>query len=167
MDQEITHLIRSIMVLSMIMVCLKHILMSIYLPPSFSLKFFVTYVCFHVIVFDVDIGDGEPIRKLPYNRGGSYCYLVPHHIVYSCIRYPILWKFHGDVQNSYSFTAYNFGRCMLFADNPYDTADKWLLKENLPLVYRQQVVEFILQNCGQKDFSLDPSFRDPYTGCMY
>ncbi|GKV19763.1 hypothetical protein SLEP1_g29984 [Rubroshorea leprosula] len=69
-------------------------------------------------VFDVDIGDGEPIRKLPYNR----------------------------------------------SDNPYDAADKWLLRENLPLAYRQQIVEFILQNTGQKDFSLDPSFRDPYTG---
>ncbi|XP_021738565.1 phospholipase A-2-activating protein-like [Chenopodium quinoa] len=69
-------------------------------------------------VFDVDIGDGEPIRKLPYNR----------------------------------------------SDNPYDTADKWLLKENLPLSYRQQVVDFILENTGQKTFSFDSSFRDPYTG---
>ncbi|XP_010254965.1 PREDICTED: phospholipase A-2-activating protein isoform X2 [Nelumbo nucifera] len=69
-------------------------------------------------VFDVDIGDGEPIRKLPYNR----------------------------------------------SDNPYDTADKWLLKENLPLSYRQQIVEFILQNTGQRNFTLDTSFRDPYTG---
>ncbi|XXG45540.1 hypothetical protein AAC387_Pa02g0597 [Persea americana] len=69
-------------------------------------------------VFDVDIGDGEPIRRLPYNR----------------------------------------------ADNPYTAADKWLLKENLPLSYRQQVVEFILQNSGQKDFALDTSYRDPYTG---
>ncbi|XP_059314154.1 uncharacterized protein LOC132064980 [Lycium ferocissimum] len=69
-------------------------------------------------VFDVDIGDGEPIRKLPYNR----------------------------------------------SDNPYDVADKWLLKENLPLSYREQIVEFILQNTGQKQFTPDPSFRDPYTG---
>ncbi|XP_048424799.1 phospholipase A-2-activating protein [Pyrus x bretschneideri] len=69
-------------------------------------------------VFDVDIGDGEPIRKLPYNR----------------------------------------------SDNPYDTADKWLLRENLPLSYREQVVAFILQNTGQNNFTLDPSFRDPYTG---
>ncbi|WZY95089.1 hypothetical protein YC2023_067418 [Brassica napus] len=69
-------------------------------------------------VFDVDIGDGEPIRKLPYNR----------------------------------------------SDNPYDAADKWLLKENLPLAYRQQIVEFILQNSGQKDFNFNPSFRDPFTG---
>lgn len=69
-------------------------------------------------VFDVDIGDGEPTRKLPYNRSG----------------------------------------------NPYDAADKWLLKENLPFSYRQQIVEFILQNTGQKDFTLNTSFRDPYTG---
>ncbi|KAL3597310.1 hypothetical protein D5086_008947 [Populus alba] len=69
-------------------------------------------------VFDVDIGDGEPIRKLPYN----------------------------------------------LSDNPYPTADKWLLKENLPLAYRQQIVEFILQNSGQGGVALNSSFRDPYTG---
>uniref|UniRef100_A0A0E0AFE3 Phospholipase A-2-activating protein n=1 Tax=Oryza glumipatula TaxID=40148 RepID=A0A0E0AFE3_9ORYZ len=69
-------------------------------------------------VFNVDIGDGEPMRKLPYNR----------------------------------------------SDDPYAVADKWLLKENLPLTYRQQVVEFILQNSGQNNFVPDPSFRDPYTG---
>ncbi|KAL6494769.1 hypothetical protein OROGR_031569 [Orobanche gracilis] len=69
-------------------------------------------------VLDVDIGDGVPVHKLPYNR----------------------------------------------SENPYDVADKWLLKENLPLSYRQQVVEFILQSSGQKDFTPDPMFRDPYTG---
>ncbi|GMH13428.1 hypothetical protein Nepgr_015269 [Nepenthes gracilis] len=69
-------------------------------------------------VFDVDIGDGEPIRKLPYNR----------------------------------------------SDNPYIAADRWLIKENLPLTYRQQIVEFIMENTGQKTFTFDPSFRDPYTG---
>ncbi|KAK7257922.1 hypothetical protein RIF29_32249 [Crotalaria pallida] len=69
-------------------------------------------------VFDVDIGDGMPIRKLPYNR----------------------------------------------SDNPYDVADKWLLKENLPLSFREQIVQFILQNTGQKDIAFDASFRDPYTG---
>lgn len=52
-------------------------------------------------------------------------------------------------------------------DNPYDTADKWLVKENLPLSYRQQIVEFILQNSGQKAFTPDPTFRDPYTGGKY
>lgn len=52
-------------------------------------------------------------------------------------------------------------------ENAYDAADKWLVKENLPLVYRQQVVEFILQNSGQKDIVLDSSFRDPFTGGEY
>ncbi|ESW03856.1 hypothetical protein PHAVU_011G047700 [Phaseolus vulgaris] len=69
-------------------------------------------------VFDVDIGDGMPIRKLPYNR----------------------------------------------SDNPYDVADKWLLKENLPLSFREQIVQFILQNTGQNNVTFDASFRDPYTG---
>ncbi|KAI5056625.1 hypothetical protein GOP47_0028443 [Adiantum capillus-veneris] len=69
-------------------------------------------------VFDVDIEDGAPVRKLPYNRG----------------------------------------------DNPYTVADQWLLHEDLPLTYRQQVVEFILQNTGQNVPVVDTSFSDPYTG---
>ncbi|KAH1224605.1 Phospholipase A-2-activating protein [Glycine max] len=72
-------------------------------------------------VFDVDIGDGMPTRKLPYNR----------------------------------------------SDNPYDVADKWLLKENLPLSFREQIVQFILQNTGQNNTTFDASFRDPFTGCKY
>ncbi|GAB2215879.1 hypothetical protein Drorol1_Dr00023638 [Drosera rotundifolia] len=62
-------------------------------------------------VFDVDIGDGEPIRILPYNR-----------------------------------------------------SDKWLLDHNLPLSYRQQIVDFILENTRQKNFNFDSSFRDPFIG---
>ncbi|KAL2609949.1 hypothetical protein R1flu_028522 [Riccia fluitans] len=70
-------------------------------------------------VFDVDIGDGLPTRKLPYNRG----------------------------------------------QNPYDVADRWLLNEDLPLGYRQQVVEFLLQNTGQQtQMQLDSKYVDPYTG---
>ncbi|KAL5098650.1 hypothetical protein RYX36_002977 [Vicia faba] len=69
-------------------------------------------------VFDVDIGDGMPIRKLPYNR----------------------------------------------LDNVYYVADKWLLKDGLPLSLHEQVVQFILQNSKQKDINFDASFRDPYTG---
>lgn len=71
-------------------------------------------------VFDVDIGDGLPTRKLPYNVG----------------------------------------------DNPYDVADKWLDEEGLSPGYRQQVVDFILQNTGGAAASsnFDPNFVDPYTG---
>lgn len=57
---------------------------------------------------------------------------------------------------------------VLVAENPYDVADQWLLNEELPMAYRQQVVEFILQNTGQQQPSIpqfDPSFADPYTGC--
>eukprot|EP00252_Welwitschia_mirabilis_P020798 TRINITY_DN5175_c0_g1_i1.p1 TRINITY_DN5175_c0_g1~~TRINITY_DN5175_c0_g1_i1.p1 ORF type:complete len:778 (+),score=142.56 TRINITY_DN5175_c0_g1_i1:80-2413(+) len=72
-------------------------------------------------VFDVDIGDGEPTRKLPYNRG----------------------------------------------DNPYSVADQWLLKEGLPLLHREQVVEFIVKNTGQSSnvpSANSFSYVDPYTG---
>lgn len=65
------------------------------------------------------------------------------------------------------FEAYMIIQSMLFPDNPYSSADKWLLNEDLPLSYHQQIVEFILQNSGQKDFTVDTSFRDPYTGCKY
>lgn len=61
----------------------------------------------------------------------------------------------------------NKENCKLSPDNPYDVADKWLLKENLPLSFREQIVQFILQNTGQKDITFDASFRDPYTGCEY
>ncbi|XLR55930.1 hypothetical protein HN51_010259 [Arachis hypogaea] len=90
-----------------------HSLLALSSSDSFLINF---YFCGSV--FDVDIGDGMPIRKLPYNR----------------------------------------------SDNPYDVADKWLLKENLPLSFREQIVQFILQNTGQKDITFDASFRDPYTG---
>ncbi|GJP80940.1 hypothetical protein CLOP_g11135 [Closterium sp. NIES-67] len=70
-------------------------------------------------VFDVDIGDGVPVRKLPYNHG----------------------------------------------DNPYDVADKWLLSQDLPLGYREQVVDFILRNTGQANpMPLGATIPDPYTG---
>ncbi|KAH7288377.1 hypothetical protein KP509_31G024400 [Ceratopteris richardii] len=49
-------------------------------------------------------------------------------------------------------------------DNPYTVADKWLLSEDLPLTYRQQVVEFILQNTGQNVPMVDTPFSDPYSG---
>ncbi|RDX85889.1 Phospholipase A-2-activating protein, partial [Mucuna pruriens] len=58
----------------------------------------------------------------------------------------------------------NKENCKMYPDNPYDVADKWLLKENLPLSFREQIVQFILQNTGQNNITFDASFRDPYTG---
>uniref|UniRef100_A0A7S2Z8E4 PFU domain-containing protein n=1 Tax=Chloropicon laureae TaxID=464258 RepID=A0A7S2Z8E4_9CHLO len=53
-------------------------------------------------VFDVDVQDGVPPLKLPYNRG----------------------------------------------ENPYEAADRFLLAHTLPASYREQVVQFIIQNTG-------------------
>eukprot|EP00898_Chlorokybus_atmophyticus_P001868 jgi/Chlat1/2682/Chrsp18S02992 len=70
-------------------------------------------------VFDVDIGDGQPVRKLPYNRG----------------------------------------------DNPYTAAAKFLEDEDLPMTYRDQVVEFINTNTQAAAPQYDvPANFDPFTG---
>ena len=51
-------------------------------------------------------------------------------------------------------------------DNPYDIVDKWLEDEGLSLGYRQQVVEFIIQNTGNAIAAtgFDPNYVDLYTG---
>eukprot|EP00850_Spirogloea_muscicola_P015931 SM000126S26307 [mRNA] locus=s126:117967:124577:+ [translate_table: standard] len=69
-------------------------------------------------VFDVDIGDGVPHRKLPYNR----------------------------------------------SENPYTVADRWLVEQDLPMGYREQVVQFIISNSGGPSPSLDNTVANPYTG---
>eukprot|EP00887_Chlorella_sp_A99_P006848 scaffold2.g6848.t1 len=50
-------------------------------------------------------------------------------------------------------------------DNPYDAADAFLINEGLPTTYREQIVQFILQNTGGRvsapPIGLNP---DPYTG---
>lgn len=125
-------------------------------------------------MFDVDIGDGEPIRKLPYNRSGIFVSCKELIIFNVWLRVDIFFKSiccpylcHISSQSLiHSDNIYILLTCVDFVpDNPYDTADKWLLKENLPLSYRQQIVDFILENTGQKAFSFDSSFRDPFTGC--
>ncbi|XP_058746505.1 uncharacterized protein LOC131619424 [Vicia villosa] len=45
----------------------------------------------------------------------------------------------------------------------FNVADKWMLNEGLPISFREQVVQFICQNSGQKDITFDASFCDPYT----
>eukprot|EP00232_Nephroselmis_pyriformis_P020757 CAMPEP_0182864674 /NCGR_PEP_ID=MMETSP0034_2-20130328/7288_1 /TAXON_ID=156128 /ORGANISM="Nephroselmis pyriformis, Strain CCMP717" /LENGTH=95 /DNA_ID=CAMNT_0024996935 /DNA_START=287 /DNA_END=570 /DNA_ORIENTATION=- len=71
-------------------------------------------------VFDVDIEDGAPPRKLPFNRG----------------------------------------------QNPYDVAERWLQDEELPASYREQVVNFIVQNTGGTAAMPAPASYnvDPFTG---
>lgn len=51
-------------------------------------------------------------------------------------------------------------------ENAYDVADRWLEDEGLSPGYRQQVVEFIIQNTGgaPPPMSFNSNYVDPYTG---
>jgi phospholipase A-2-activating protein len=69
-------------------------------------------------VFDVDIEDGAPPLKLPYNA----------------------------------------------SENPYVAAQRFLEKNELPLGYLDQVVNFIEKNSGGVQLGGGDQFRDPYTG---
>mmetsp|Transcript_16702 Transcript_16702/g.36120 ORF Transcript_16702/g.36120 Transcript_16702/m.36120 type:complete len:835 (+) Transcript_16702:62-2566(+) len=76
-------------------------------------------------VFDVDVEDGAPARKLPYDR----------------------------------------------SENPYIAAERFLEDEGLPAYFKEQVVQFILQNTGQSGSSVNLAgtpitggFCDPFTG---
>jgi phospholipase A-2-activating protein len=68
-------------------------------------------------VFDVDIQEGAPALKLPFNKG----------------------------------------------DNPYEAAEKFLEDNDLPPGYREQVVNFIVQNVGEANMSQGANV-DPFTG---
>ncbi|XP_045474731.1 phospholipase A-2-activating protein [Harmonia axyridis] len=70
-------------------------------------------------VFSVDVEDGKPPLKLPYNKG----------------------------------------------DDPNDAAQNFLVKNSLPFVYLDQVVDFILKNSGQQQPTTTTSdYVDPFTG---
>ena len=71
-------------------------------------------------VFDVDIQEGAPVLKLPFNVG----------------------------------------------DNPYDTAERFLENNGLDPGYREQVVNFIVQNVGEDAFAGAGAnlSADPFTG---
>jgi phospholipase A-2-activating protein len=62
-------------------------------------------------VFDVDVQDGVPPLKLPYNKN----------------------------------------------ENPYEAADRFILANSLPMSYREQVVQFIIQNTGGQAAAAAPA----------
>ena len=69
-------------------------------------------------VFDVDIQEGAPTLKLPFNAG----------------------------------------------DNPYDAAERFLESNGLDPGYREQVVNFIVQNVGERNVQHQGANVDPFTG---
>ncbi len=88
-------------------------------------------------VFDVDIQDGVPPLKLPYNASGEQI------ITTSTLR-----------ASTYSVT-----------ENPYNAAQRFLQNNDLPLSYLDQVVQFIEKNSASVNIGGDNNqFVDPYTG---
>ena len=67
-----------------------------YLPKSLCINQFMIWYWVHIPVFDVDIGDGMPIRKLPYNREGQ----------------PSRWWWHWNCFACHSWRAYIFDNLM-------------------------------------------------------
>ncbi|PRW44412.1 phospholipase A-2-activating [Chlorella sorokiniana] len=49
-------------------------------------------------------------------------------------------------------------------DNPYLVADRWLEEQGLPATYKEQIVQFILQNTAADTGPSGSRFVDPYTG---
>ncbi|GFY89670.1 transducin family protein [Actinidia rufa] len=92
-------------------------------------------------VFDVDIGDGEPIRKLPYNRSDAEEYCVEGItgkvviVIEGCVRDCVWRRISGAIVIE--------------------------IFEERHLGYQRMSGS---DHQGQRDFALDSSFRDPYTG---
>lgn len=86
-------------------------------------------------VFDVDIQDGVPPLKLPYNVTGMF-----------------LSKLHEK-----TFTG--------FAENPYTAAQRFLHANELSLNYLDEVVRFIETNTAGVNIGTGgEEYQDPYTG---
>lgn len=89
-------------------------------------------------VFDVDIQDGVPPLKLPYNVTGE------SHFRYYFINSPNTVK-----------------------DNPFSAAQRFLEVNELPLTYLDEVVRFIETNTAGVNIGTGGNeFVDPYTGMI-
>lgn len=89
-------------------------------------------------VFDVDIQDGAPALKLPYNASGIHL---------SSNTLTSLTKKH--------------------AENPYQAAHQFLTRNELPLSYLDQVAKFIEQNSAAVQLGgPNNQYVDPYTGTL-
>lgn len=94
MDQKMAWSCLFLMDLNMIMVsdfilatlnliCLGFVMLS-YLLNLIHPTVHIDGLLILLSVFDVDIGDGEPIRKLPYNRSGRFL-LLPFECLWLCV----------------------------------------------------------------------------------
>jgi phospholipase A-2-activating protein len=90
-------------------------------------------------VFDVDIQDGVPPLKLPYNTTGTYCEEL--NFFYKCT-------------------------LTLSTENPFTAAQNFLQRNDLPLTYIDQVVKFIEQNTSGVTLGANSEYVDPWTGAF-
>lgn len=90
-------------------------------------------------VFDVDIQEGVPPLKLPYNVNGKFFILIRH------------------------VTLTDIG---FMAENPYAAAQRFLERNELPTSYLDQVVQFIEKNTAGVNLGSggNNEYVDPYTG---
>lgn len=87
-------------------------------------------------VFDVDIQEGVPPLKLPYNVTGA--------ISFSNILARMVAEFRPE--------------------NPYSAAQRFLQANELPLSYIDEVVQFIEKNTSGVNLGGGEEYVDPYTG---
>ncbi len=101
-------------------------------------------------VFDIDIGDGIPALKLPYNVTGKVVNFVQR------------WK----------SVAHNLIHSVSFhhlAENPYQVAQAFIDQNELPQGYLDQIANFIITNAKGHEMTLGApsgasSNVDPFTG---
>jgi phospholipase A-2-activating protein len=87
-------------------------------------------------VFDVDVQEGAPPLKLPFNVSGKY-----FHITVRCAKIDTF-----------------------IAENPYAAAQRFLEQNNLPLNHTDEVVKFIEKSTSGVNLGVNNEYVDPYTG---
>ena len=69
LNMTMVRILCSLTTLIWLTICLYHLIFFFFFFGN-KQRFSLVFCCYSV--FDVDIGDGEPIRKLPYNRSGIF-----------------------------------------------------------------------------------------------
>lgn len=87
-------------------------------------------------VFDVDVQEGVPPLKLPFNVSGELFYTI----------------YDGQIID------------IVFAENPYAAAQRFLEQNDLSLNYLDEVVKFIEKNTSGVSLGGSSEYVDPYTG---
>jgi phospholipase A-2-activating protein len=85
-------------------------------------------------VFDVDIQEGAPPLKLPYNTSGRWFLKCPQ----CCAQDNV--------------------------ENPFEAAQRFLNAHDLPPTYLDEVVNFIEKNTAGVHIGTSNQYVDPYTG---